>query len=196
MDPECLVSFAPGVLGLHGHEGRDEHLVTWPFAGHRASSVAGLLAVRLRPWPRGCCGCTQGWVCSTALCLPGVPITPSTALLQRGARPSPRRWVQSISAEVVGPGCASQGGHCFRTLQPALLLLCRKLCQPQSTGGLPGDLAASSPPGEHGSSASPPQVGAAGREGGRASTEAVGLTLLLGEPVGPITQGWRVFSKA
>lgn len=112
------------------------------------------------------------------------------------ALPQTLGWVQSISAEVVGPGCASQGGHCFRTLQPALLLLCRKLCQPQSTGGLPGDLAASSPPGEHGSSASPPQVGAAGREGGRASTEAVGLTLLLGEPVGPITQGWRVFSKA
>nr|XP_005898382.1 PREDICTED: RNA polymerase II elongation factor ELL [Bos mutus] len=36
-------------------------------------------------------------------------------------------------------------------------MLVRKLCQPQSTGGLPGDLAASSPPGEHGSSASPPQ---------------------------------------
>ncbi|XP_032321120.1 RNA polymerase II elongation factor ELL [Camelus ferus] len=36
-------------------------------------------------------------------------------------------------------------------------LLIRKLCQPQSTGSLPGDLAASSPPGEHGSSASPPQ---------------------------------------
>uniref|UniRef100_A0A8C3X5Z7 Elongation factor for RNA polymerase II n=1 Tax=Catagonus wagneri TaxID=51154 RepID=A0A8C3X5Z7_9CETA len=36
-------------------------------------------------------------------------------------------------------------------------MLVRKLCQPQSTGSLPGDLAASSPPGEHGSSASPPQ---------------------------------------
>uniref|UniRef100_A0A8C0CG88 Elongation factor for RNA polymerase II n=1 Tax=Balaenoptera musculus TaxID=9771 RepID=A0A8C0CG88_BALMU len=36
-------------------------------------------------------------------------------------------------------------------------MLIRKLCQPQSTGGLPGDLAANSPPGEHGSSASPPQ---------------------------------------
>uniref|UniRef100_A0A8C9BHI3 Elongation factor for RNA polymerase II n=1 Tax=Phocoena sinus TaxID=42100 RepID=A0A8C9BHI3_PHOSS len=36
-------------------------------------------------------------------------------------------------------------------------MLIRKLCQPQSSGGLPGDLAANSPPGEHGSSASPPQ---------------------------------------
>ncbi|XP_069333075.1 RNA polymerase II elongation factor ELL isoform X2 [Eulemur rufifrons] len=36
-------------------------------------------------------------------------------------------------------------------------VLVRKLCQPQSAGGLPGDPAASSPPGEHGSSASPPQ---------------------------------------
>lgn len=147
MDPECLVSFAPGVLGLHGHEGRDEHLVTWPFAGHRASSVAGLLAVRLRPWPRGCCGCTQGWVCSTALCLPGVPITPSTALLQRGARPSPRRWAGcKVSVQrwlglgaprregiVSGPSnlpCFSSAGNCashraqvasLETLLPAVL---------------------------------------------------------------------------
>ncbi|XP_003796615.1 RNA polymerase II elongation factor ELL [Otolemur garnettii] len=36
-------------------------------------------------------------------------------------------------------------------------VLVRKLCQPQSTGGLPGDPAASSPPSEHGSSTSPPQ---------------------------------------
>ncbi|XP_073659178.1 RNA polymerase II elongation factor ELL isoform X1 [Tursiops truncatus] len=36
-------------------------------------------------------------------------------------------------------------------------MLIRKLCQPQSSGGLPGDLAANSPAGEHGSSASPPQ---------------------------------------
>lgn len=36
-------------------------------------------------------------------------------------------------------------------------MLIRKLCQSQSTGGLPGDLAANSPPGDHGSSASPPQ---------------------------------------
>lgn len=83
-----------------------------------------------------------------------------------------------------------------RAFQPALLLLCRKLCQPQSTGGLPGDPAANSPPGEHGSSASPPQVGAAGGEGGRASAEAVGLTLLLGESAGLLTQGWRAFLNA
>ncbi|EFB19123.1 hypothetical protein PANDA_000556, partial [Ailuropoda melanoleuca] len=36
-------------------------------------------------------------------------------------------------------------------------MLVRKLCQPQSAVGLPGDSAASSPPREHGSSASPPQ---------------------------------------
>ncbi|KAM8763690.1 RNA polymerase II elongation factor ELL [Rhynchonycteris naso] len=36
-------------------------------------------------------------------------------------------------------------------------MLVRKLCQPQSAGGLPGDSAAASPPGEHGSSVSPPQ---------------------------------------
>lgn len=36
-------------------------------------------------------------------------------------------------------------------------MLVRKLCQPQSTGGLPGEPAAASPPDEHGSSASPPQ---------------------------------------
>ncbi|XP_046528025.1 RNA polymerase II elongation factor ELL isoform X2 [Equus quagga] len=36
-------------------------------------------------------------------------------------------------------------------------MLIRKLCQPQSAGGLPGDPAAASPLGEHGSSASPPQ---------------------------------------
>ncbi|KAM7241646.1 hypothetical protein CapIbe_006117 [Capra ibex] len=36
-------------------------------------------------------------------------------------------------------------------------MLTRKLCQPQSTGGLPGELAANSPPSEHGSSTSPPQ---------------------------------------
>ncbi|XP_019592347.2 RNA polymerase II elongation factor ELL [Rhinolophus sinicus] len=36
-------------------------------------------------------------------------------------------------------------------------MLVRKLCQPQSTGGLLGDPAAASPPGEHGSSALPPQ---------------------------------------
>uniref|UniRef100_A0A8C5V5Q1 Elongation factor for RNA polymerase II n=1 Tax=Microcebus murinus TaxID=30608 RepID=A0A8C5V5Q1_MICMU len=36
-------------------------------------------------------------------------------------------------------------------------VLVRKLCQPQSAGGLAGDPTASSPPDEHGSSASPPQ---------------------------------------
>ncbi|XP_036167623.1 RNA polymerase II elongation factor ELL isoform X1 [Myotis myotis] len=36
-------------------------------------------------------------------------------------------------------------------------MLVRKLCQPQSAGGLPGDPAAASPPREHGSSVSPPQ---------------------------------------
>uniref|UniRef100_A0A9L0TB08 Elongation factor for RNA polymerase II n=1 Tax=Equus caballus TaxID=9796 RepID=A0A9L0TB08_HORSE len=36
-------------------------------------------------------------------------------------------------------------------------MLIRKLCQPQSAGGLPGDPAAASPLGEHGSSSSPPQ---------------------------------------
>ncbi|XP_035888492.1 RNA polymerase II elongation factor ELL [Phyllostomus discolor] len=36
-------------------------------------------------------------------------------------------------------------------------MLVRKLCQPQSAGGLPGDSAATSPPREHGSSVSPPQ---------------------------------------
>nr|XP_035949802.1 RNA polymerase II elongation factor ELL isoform X3 [Halichoerus grypus] len=36
-------------------------------------------------------------------------------------------------------------------------MLVRKLCQPQSAVGLPGDPAATSPPREHGSSASPPQ---------------------------------------
>lgn len=108
----------------------------------------------------------------------------------------PQTLGASGRGEMVGPGCASQGGYCFGTLQPALILLCRKLCQPQSTGGLPGELAANSPPSEHGSSTSPPQVGAAGGEGGWAAAEAVGLTLLLREPVGPLTQGWRVFSKA
>lgn len=47
-------------------------------------------------------------------------------------------------------------------LPPTLILLHRKLCQPQSAGGLPGDAAATSPPREHGSSVSPPQVGAVG----------------------------------
>ncbi|XP_030872994.1 RNA polymerase II elongation factor ELL [Leptonychotes weddellii] len=42
-----------------------------------------------------------------------------------------------------------------RTATPPLLR--RKLCQPQSAVGLPGDPAATSPPREHGSSASPPQ---------------------------------------
>ncbi|XP_004688665.1 PREDICTED: RNA polymerase II elongation factor ELL [Condylura cristata] len=36
-------------------------------------------------------------------------------------------------------------------------MLVRKLCQPQGTSGLPGDSASTSPPGEHGRSASPPQ---------------------------------------
>ncbi|ELK34467.1 RNA polymerase II elongation factor ELL [Myotis davidii] len=36
-------------------------------------------------------------------------------------------------------------------------MLIRKLCQPQSAGGLPGDHAAASPPREHGSSVSPPR---------------------------------------
>ncbi|XP_044937434.1 RNA polymerase II elongation factor ELL isoform X2 [Mustela putorius furo] len=36
-------------------------------------------------------------------------------------------------------------------------MLVRKLCQPQSAVGLPGDPAAASPPREHGNSASPPQ---------------------------------------
>uniref|UniRef100_G1PDZ7 RNA polymerase II elongation factor ELL-like n=1 Tax=Myotis lucifugus TaxID=59463 RepID=G1PDZ7_MYOLU len=36
-------------------------------------------------------------------------------------------------------------------------MLIRKLCQPQSAGGLPGDPAAASPPREHGSSVLPPQ---------------------------------------
>lgn len=55
-----------------------------------------------------------------------------------------------------------QVGLGVRGLSATPLLLHRKLCQPQSAGGLPGDPAASSPPREHGSSASPPQVGVAG----------------------------------
>uniref|UniRef100_A0A8C9I3W0 OCEL domain-containing protein n=1 Tax=Piliocolobus tephrosceles TaxID=591936 RepID=A0A8C9I3W0_9PRIM len=48
-------------------------------------------------------------------------------------------------------------GPPFRYRPGVLPLLCRKLCQPQSTSSLLGDPAASSPPGELGRSASPPQ---------------------------------------
>lgn len=67
-------------------------------------------------------------------------------------------------------GCARPAGpwaeaHGDRRLwpDPPPPLRCRKQYQPQGASGLPGDSAASSPPSEHGSSASPPQVTALGQ---------------------------------
>lgn len=97
---------------------------------HRGSSVSMIMKVKMSvwaqstqcdrpdgeagPWPQGRCECTQDRCAQTAFCLPGGPVAPSPALVQRGVRPSPGRWVQvgqhGVSAEVGGPGCASQGG--------------------------------------------------------------------------------------